>query len=51
MNYKTIQFATLEEVSDHPLKPVTVMVSIIEQYIGRYNIKDKFYLLSFKILL
>ncbi|XP_003492666.1 VPS35 endosomal protein sorting factor-like isoform X1 [Bombus vosnesenskii] len=26
MNYKTIQFATLEEVSDHPLKPVTVML-------------------------
>ena len=28
MNYQTIQFASLEEVTEHPLKPVMVMVII-----------------------
>lgn len=29
MNYKTIRFISLEEVTEHPLKPVTIMVNSI----------------------
>lgn len=28
MNYKTIRFISLEEVTEHPLKPVTIMVNV-----------------------